>query len=105
VKSFVKPKRSNPVVVAEGIKFHQLVKGMGAQLSSSPRDVWDLVLSAKYHSNFEICCLFLMIATPAVTDDSIIQVFGPFFLHNNVTPAWILKEGEVGIANRLRAFG
>jgi hypothetical protein len=58
VKRFVKPKRSNPVVVAEGIKFHQLVKGMRAQLSNSPRDAWDLVLPAKSHSNFEICCLF-----------------------------------------------
>jgi hypothetical protein len=105
VKRFVKPKRSNPVVVAEGIKFHRLVKGMRAQLSNSPRDAWDLVLPAKSHSNFEICCLFLMIATPAVTDDSIIQVFGPLFLHNNVTPAWVLREGEDGITNWLRAFG
>jgi endonuclease III len=105
VKSFVKIKRSNPVAVAEGIKFHRLVKGMRAQLSNSPRDAWDLVLPAKSHSNFEFCCLFLMIATPAVTDDSIIQVFGPLFLENNVTPAWVLQEGEDGIANRLRALG
>ncbi len=40
-----------------------------------------------------------------MTDDSIIQVFGPLFLHNNVTPAWVLKEGEDGITNGLRAFG
>jgi endonuclease III len=46
-----------------------------------------------------------MIATPAVTDDSIIQVFGPLFLENNVTPVWDLEEGEDGIANWLRALG
>jgi hypothetical protein len=33
-KTFVKIKRINPVAVAEGIKFHQLMKGMHAQLSN-----------------------------------------------------------------------
>jgi hypothetical protein len=46
-----------------------------------------------------------MIATPGVTNDSIIQVFGPLFLENNVTLAWLLEEGEDGIANWLRALG
>jgi hypothetical protein len=41
VKSFVKLKWSNPVAsVAEGIKFHQLVKGMHAQRCNSPRDAF-----------------------------------------------------------------
>jgi hypothetical protein len=100
VKSFVKLKGSNPVAVAEGIKFHRLMKGMHAQLSNSPRDAWDLVLPAKSHSDFEFCYLFLMMATPAVTDDSIIQISGPLFLENNVTPAWVLQEGEDGIVGQ-----
>jgi hypothetical protein len=105
MKSFVKLKRSNPVAVAEDIKLHRLVKGMRAQLTNSPREAWNLVLPVKSHSSFEFCCLFLMIATPAMTNDSIIQVFGPIFLENNVIPAWVLEEGEGGIANWLRALG
>jgi endonuclease III len=93
------------VAAAGGIEFHRLVKGMRAQLSNSPRDAWDLVLPAKSHSNFEFCCLFFMIATPAVTGESTIQVSGPLFLENNVTPDWVLEKGEDGIANRLRALG
>jgi hypothetical protein len=46
-----------------------------------------------------------MIATPAVTDDSIIQVFGPLFRDNQVTPDWVIAEGESGIAKRLQALG
>jgi hypothetical protein len=76
-KRFGKNKQSNPVAVAEGIKFHRIVKGMRAQFGNSPRDAWGLVLPAKSHLNFEFYCLFLMIATPVVTNDSIIQVFGP----------------------------
>jgi hypothetical protein len=86
VKRFVKSKRSNPVAVAEGLKFHRLVQAMQSKLSSSVRDAWDLVLPPRSYPNFEFCCLFLMIATPAVTDDSIILVFGPLFRDHHVTP-------------------
>jgi hypothetical protein len=86
VKRFVKSKRSNPVAVAEGLKFHRLVQSMRSELSSSARDAWDLVLPPRSYPNFEFCCLFLMIATPAVTDDSIILVFGPLFRDHHVTP-------------------
>ncbi len=105
VKRFVKSKRSNPVAVAEGLKFHRLVQGMRTELSNSARDAWDLVLPPKSFDNFNFCCLFLMIATPAVTDDSIILVFGPLFQDNHaVTPGWVLQEGELGIAARLQAL-
>jgi len=105
VKRFVQKKRTNPVAIAEGVKFHRLVKGMRSELINSARDAWDLVLPPKSYPNFDFCCLFLMIATPAVTDDSIILVFGPLFRDNCVTPRWVLEEGELGIANRLRALG
>jgi endonuclease III len=105
VKRFVKSKRSNPVAVAEGLKFHRLVQSMRSELSSSARDAWDLVLPPRSYPNFEFCCLFLMIATPAVTDDSIILVFGPLFRDHHVTPQWVLDEGEAGAAFRLRALG
>jgi endonuclease III len=101
----VKTKRSNPVSVAEGLKFHRLIVSMRSELSDSARDAWDLVLPPKSFPNFDFCCLFLMIATPAVTDESIIQVFGPLFRDNHVTPAWVLTEGEAGIATRLNALG
>jgi hypothetical protein len=90
--------------VAEGIKFHQLVKGMHAKLSNSARDAWDLVLPAKSHSNFEFCCLFSMIATPALSDVSIILIFGSTLRENNVTLAGVLEKGKDGISNRLRAL-
>jgi hypothetical protein len=105
VKRFVKLKRSNPVAVAEGLKFHRLVHAMRSELSSSARDAWDLVLPPRSYPNFEFCCLFLMIATPAVTDDSIILFFGLLFRGHHVTPQWVLNEGELGIAFRLRALG
>ncbi len=79
VKRFVETKRTNPVAVAEGLKFHRLVQGMRTELSNSARDAWDLVLPPNTFENFNFCCLFHMIATPAVTDDSIILVFGPLF--------------------------
>jgi endonuclease III len=78
---------------------------MRSELSTSARDAWDLVLPPKSYPNFDFCCLFLMIATPAVTDDSIILVFGPLFRDYHVTPGWVLEEGESGIADRLRALG
>jgi endonuclease III len=105
VKRFVKSKRDNPVSVAEGLKFHRLILSMRSKLSTSARDAWDLVLPPKSYPNFDFCCLFLMIATPAVTDDSIILVFGPLFRDYHVTPGWVLEEGESGIADRLRALG
>ena len=105
VKQFVKNKQGNPVAIAEGMKFHRLIMSMRSDLPSSPRDAWDLVLPPKSYSNFEFCCLFLMIATPAVTDDSIIQVFGPLFRDNHVTPKWVIDEGESAIASRLRPLG
>jgi endonuclease III len=105
VKRFVKSKLDNPVSVAEGLKFHRLILSMRSELSTSARDAWDLVLPPKSYPNFDFCCLFLMIATPAVTDDSIILVFGPLFRDYHVTPGWVLEEGESGIADRLRALG
>jgi endonuclease III len=105
VKRVVKLKHSNPVAVAEGLKLHRLVQAMRSELSSSARDAWDLVLPPRSYPNFEFCCLFLMIATPAVTDDSIILVFGPLFRDHHVTPHWVLNEGESGIAFCLRALG
>jgi endonuclease III len=106
VKRFVKSKRDNPVAVAEGLKFHRLILSMRSKLSTSAaRDAWDLVLPPKSYPNFDFCCLFLMMATPAVTDDSIILVFGPLFRDYHVTPGWVLEEGESGIADRLRALG
>jgi endonuclease III len=106
VKRFVKLKRSNPVTVAEGLKFHRLVQAMQFELSSSARDAWDLLLlPPRSYPNFEFCCLFLMIATPAVTDDSVILVFGPLFRDHHITPQWVLNEGESGIAFRLQALG
>jgi hypothetical protein len=104
VKRFVKLKRSNPEAVAEGLKFHQLVQAMRSELSSSARDAWDLVLPPRSYPNFEFCCLFLTIATPAVTDGSIILVFGPLFRDHHVTPQWVLNEGKLGIAFRLQAL-
>jgi hypothetical protein len=101
VKRFVKSKCSNPIAVAEGLKFHRLVQSMRSELSSSARDAWDLVLPPRSYPNFEFCCLSLMIATPAVTDDSIILVFGPLFRDHHVTPQWVLDEGEAGVAFRL----
>ena len=105
VKRFVEMKRSDPVSIAEGLKFHRLVGEMRSQLTPTARDAWELVLPPKLYPNFDFCCLFLMIATPAVTDDSIIQVFGPLFKDNHVTPRWVLDQGESSIATRLRALG
>jgi hypothetical protein len=105
VKRFVKLKRSNPVAVAEGLKFHRLVQAMRSELISSARDAWNLVLSPRSYPNFEFCCLFLKIATPAVTDGSIILVFGPLFRDHHLTPQWVLNAGESGIGFRLRALG
>ncbi len=90
VKRFVKAKPTNPVAVAEGLKFHRLVQGTRSKLSNSARDAWDHVLPPNSFPNFEFCCMFLMIATPAVTDESIILVFGPLFREHHVTPGWVL---------------
>ena len=86
--------RTNPVAIAEGLKFHRLVQGMRSQLNDSARDAWDSVLPPKLFPNFDFCCLFLMIAIPAVTDISIILVFGPLFREHHVSPGWVLQEGE-----------
>jgi hypothetical protein len=78
---------------------------MQSELSSSARDAWDLVLPPMYYPNFEFCCLFLMIATPAVTDYSIILVLAPLVRDHHVTPQWVLDEGESGAAFCLQALG
>jgi endonuclease III len=40
-----------------------------------------------------------------MTNESIIQVLGHLFLQNNITSAWLLEQGEDGIANCLKALG
>jgi hypothetical protein len=106
MNSFVKTKGSKPVPVAEGIKFHQLIKAMHAKLSNSARYAWDLVLPPSSCNPIlrYAASLLLMTVTPVITDDSIILVFVPFFQGIHVRSTWVLEEGELGIVNRLQAL-
>jgi hypothetical protein len=82
MNSFVKTKGSKPVPVAEGIKFHQLIKAMHAKLSNSARYAWDDLVLPPSSCNPILryaASLLLMTVTPVITDDSIILVFVPFF--------------------------
>jgi hypothetical protein len=93
----------NKDFAAEAITFHRLVVKMKCDLGlQSARDCWSKVLPDTNESNYPLCVLVLMLCTPMVPDTKIIDVFGPFFKDNRVDEDWIIKEGEKGIAVRLR---
>lgn len=98
--------QKNKDFAAEAITFHQLVIKMKSDLGlQAARDCWSDVLPNSHHSNYPLCVLVLMLCTPMVPDTKIIDVFGPFFKENHVDEDWIIKEGEKGIALRLRTLG
>jgi endonuclease III len=67
---------------------------MRSTLDPTPRDIWAEVLPARNASNYDFCCLILMVATPLVTDTQIMEVFGKLFSENIVDSKWILEQGE-----------
>ncbi len=106
VKIFVKDKHRNTAFVLEAVKFHLLVSNMRKSLPfESARDAWTDVLPPKSSTNFDFCCLFLMVATPNTPDEKIIEVFGPLFANHYVTEDWVIDKGVSGISEALTALG
>jgi len=102
----VKDKHRNTAFVLEAVKFHLLVSNMRKSLPvESARDAWTDVLPPKSSTNFDFCCLFLMVATPNTPDEKIIEVFGPLFANNYVTEDWVIEKGILGISEALTALG
>jgi endonuclease III len=92
VKAWVKS--LDPVWIAEQVKFHRAIDGMRSELEPSARDGWAHVLPPSNAMNFDFACLILMVATPAVPDSKILDVFGKLFKEHYVDPKWILEQGE-----------
>jgi endonuclease III len=92
VKAWVKS--LDPVWIAEQVKFHRAIHAMRSELEPSARDGWADVLPPRHAMNFDFACLILMVATPAVPDSKILDVFGKLFSNHYVDPEWILAQGE-----------
>ena len=106
VVDWVKKMREDRVRMAEHIAFHHLIAEMKSDLGiKSSRDHWGDVLPNKYEANYFWTTLMLMIATPAVPDSKIIEVFGPLFKQNYVTEQWTINMGKQKLQSILKPLG
>ena len=106
VVGWVGERQNEKVWMAEQVAFHRLIVDMKTELGiKSARDFFTDALPKKYEANYYWATLMLMIATPAVPDTKIIEVFQALFKNDYVTEEWTINQGKQKLQAILKPLG